>query len=246
MMLKGREVMKRLVFLLLISIIFSLSACSENKEDIVEKTLETKETIESYTTDYGISIDVETEFRNESSSVQGNATIAEKPAALHQIFTSTTTNDESTVEGYMVGEDSYIKEGDSDWIHQKIDPEAIQFEPSYKDILDIIEKTQKNTEFKEQDGTYQLSFEGYNQEIYDALASPFSVELTGFQVDKDIEQKLIILINKDDYTVQTLQYDIVADNADTGNITMDIHMDYNNFNEVEEITIPEEAKNSSS
>lgn len=244
-MLKGREVMKRSVLLLLFTIIF-LSACSESKEDIVEKTLETEDTLESYATDYGIAIDVETEFRNESSSVQGNATIVEDPVALHQVFTSTTTNNESTVEGYMVGEDSYIKEGDSDWIYQQIEQDAIQFEPSYQDILSIIEQVQENTEFTEQDNTYQLSFEGFSREIYDALASPFSVELTGFQVDEDVEQNLVILVNKEDHTLQKLQYGIMAENSETGKVTMDIHMDYNKFNEVEEITIPEEVKDSAS
>ncbi len=245
MMLKGREVMKRLVLLLLFTIII-LSACSENKEDIVEKALQTEDTLESYATDYGIAINVETEFRNESSSVQGNATIVENPAALHQVFTSTTSNNESSVEGYMVKEDSYIKEGDSEWIYQQIEPDAIQFEPSYHDILSIIEQVHENTEFTEQDSTYQLSFEGFNRQIYDALSSPFSVELTGFELDDDVEQKLVILINKDDHTIQSLQYDIVAENSDTGKVTMDIHMDYNNFNEVEEITIPEEVKDSAS
>ncbi|MFS0750538.1 DUF6612 family protein [Oceanobacillus sp. 1P07AA] len=238
--------MKRLMLLLFFTIILFLSACSENKEDIVEKTLETEDTIESYATDYGIAIDVKTEFRDESSSVQGNATIVENPAALHQVFTSTTSNGESTVEGYMVGEDSYINEGDVEWIYQQIEQDAIQFEPSYKDILNIIDQVQEHTEFTEQDSTYQLSFEGFNREIYDTLASPFNVELTGFNVDDDVKQKLVILINKEDHTVQALQYDIAADNQETGKVTMDIHMDYNKFNEVEEITIPEEVKDSAS
>lgn len=229
-----------LLAVLCLLFLFACSQAEESKEDVVEAALSSPSNIDQYAVEVDINTNVETEEIQHHSFLDIVAEVSGEPVAMHQILTSGENEDaERTVETYRVDDQSYTQE-DSEWTVRTVEEDAPLFEPSYRDIVSILEEVSDFAEFDADGSTYTFEFNGFDQEVYEAFERPFNVQLSGFDMENDFSLDFTIKINKEEHYIESLEYHILAEN-ETGKLDMVIQVQYDSINDIDEIVLPEEA-----
>ncbi len=240
---RGGSGVKKLFIVFMIGIIFVITACSgnESKQEVLEKALQSPDQVESYFADFGIDIDIKSDIANDSSTMNGQVTLIEDPIAIHQLFSSKQEGTETSTEIYRVQDEAFVKQGEGAWTEQPVTSEMANFEPDYETVVSVLENVEELVEFDNSGDTYQISYSGFDQSIYDAFEGPFSVQLTGFRVDEDVTLELVIDIHQQDHYIENLDYTIFAESGNN-ELEMNISLEYDQVNEIEDIEIPEEVQ----
>ncbi|WP_040978619.1 DUF6612 family protein [Oceanobacillus jeddahense] len=231
--------MKKIGSLLAISLLFFLIACSQDasEEEVVENVLSSHRDVNQYAADFNI--DTSDLTRTTSYNIEVNLT--EEPAALHQISTMEADGEETTVETYRVDNEMYTQEADNPWVKSEAEEGEPLFTPSYRDVVSVMENVIDYAEFDSEGGTYTFSYDGFERDIYEAFEEPFNILLGGSDIaDEDMSLNFVFEVDKSDYYIENLEYNLSVEN-ETGNVEINIQVNYDDINNIDDIEVPDEA-----
>lgn len=237
--MEGGENVKKLGALLAVSLLLFLIACSQeaSEDEVIENVLNSPREVNQYSAEFGI--DTTDVARSLSNDIKVDLT--EEPVAKHQILTISEDDNERSIDTYRTDNEVYTQEADDPWVKREAAEEESLFEPSYRDVVSVLEDVIDYAEFDSEGGTYTFSYEGFEREIYEAFEGPFNILLGGADIaDEDMSLDFTFEVNKSDFYIENLEYNLSVEN-ETGNVDINIHADYDNINDVDEIEVPEEV-----
>ncbi|MFD1414866.1 DUF6612 family protein [Oceanobacillus jeddahense] len=237
--------MKKIVTLLVIFLLLLLmAACSQgdNEEEILENTLQSSQDVYQYAADFDMRIYVETSDQSQTSnnSAQAEIILSEDPVASYQHLTQEEDGAEKTTTAYRIDNEAYVQDDGGSWRKVDVMEEETMFEPSYPEIVSILEAVEDYAVFDSSDSAYTYTYSGFDREVYDAFETPFNVELTGFDIDEDVSLDFTMHVNETEHYIENMEYNIYAEN-NMGNLEMNFQITYEDINDIDPIEFPEEA-----
>ncbi|UTR13251.1 hypothetical protein MM221_11380 [Salipaludibacillus sp. LMS25] len=239
--------MKTSFVLVTTGLLLLATGCAESsnnlsQEDVMERVSTNKEDVENYHGEFVLTFELEAGlFSSQASEASFTVDMFETTQDSHGTIYSAADDTEETMEYYKVGEEAYMNTNDEGWENtsDSID-DFTNFDSDYNAMAGILEDIIEETEQTEEEKAYIYTFTGYNKAIYKAFEKPFSVELTGFDLESDTDLDVTITVSKDTFTIESIDYEITADN-DLSSIFMTISVDYSDMNQLDPIEIPEKV-----
>lgn len=246
--------LKKLLFLVLtvFSVMF-VGACGKskiNKEEVINKFVEVSKDMKS--ANMLMDIKMTQKGLKESIDISMDSVIILEPL---QMKLEITVPNQST----PTKMDLYIKDGymyalnplSNQWMKQKVtDLENEQFKGYMTNSLYIYDVMKDNIDkmnVDEKDGNYIISISKNSEFLKEAMKKQLSnMNTAGSQLDEQIEIDNIAIqyiIDKNTYLVKNsvMSFDVAMNGE---KITINLDTKFSNINEVKEISIPEETKNS--
>ncbi|WP_152657540.1 DUF6612 family protein [Oceanobacillus sp. CFH 90083] len=231
--------MKKVFALLAVSLLLFLIACSQeaSEEEVVDNVLNSYRDVSQYAAEFSINTSDLTGTVNYSIEVN----LTEDPAALHQISTIESDGEETSTDTYRVDNEIYTREADGPWVKREAEEDEALFSPSYRDIVSVLENVIDYAEFDSVGGTYTFSYNGFERDIYEAFEGPFNILVGGSDIsDEDMTLDFSFEVNSADYYIENLEYNLTVEN-ETGNVDINIQVNYNDINNMDEIEIPDDV-----
>ncbi|MFD1065619.1 DUF6612 family protein [Oceanobacillus locisalsi] len=231
--------MKKLFVLLAISSPLFLAACSQDasEEEVTENVLTSHHDVNQYTAEFHI------DTSDVASTVSYNTEVAltEDPAAKHQVSTTEADGEETAIDTYRADDEIYMQEADNPWVRREAETDEALFNPSYGDVVTVLENVIDYASFDPEGDTYTFHYEGFERDIYEAFEGPFNILIGGSDIaDEDMTLDYSFEVNKSDFYIEHIEYNLSVEN-ETGNVDINILVDYDDINDVDDIEIPEEV-----
>lgn len=240
---------KTLIFALFILTLL-LVACNEkeakeSKEDVIQAIEENMNEVKSYYTELNRSTTI-TNVSDDEVVDEGEAKarldVVEEPLQISgELF-----NDGEWAKYYVTGAATLEKKEGKDW--EDIMEQAERYrnlKPTYPEVVQIILDIGNEDDIimERKDDKYIFTFSGENESIFEAFEDPYSLTLK-----RDITQNIKIIVDSETYFVEHMENalkleDIMPEGIEEGELDVFIQQTYENFNEKEEITIPQEVVN---
>ncbi|MCR6109255.1 hypothetical protein HXA35_02715 [Bacillus sp. A301a_S52] len=241
--------MKTPFVLLTTGLLVLATGCAESsdnltQEDVIERISTSKEDVENYHGEFVLTFELEAGlYGSQASEASYSVDMFENTQDSHGIFNSVADDTEDSMEYYKVGEESYTNTNNEGWENtsDSID-DFTNFDSDYNAMVSILEDIIDKTEQSEEENAYIYTYTGYDKTVYKAFEKPFSVELTGFDLENDTDLDVSITVSKDTFTIESMDYEILAEN-ELGSIFMTVSVDYSNMNQLDPIEIPETVIN---
>ena len=244
--------LKKLLFLLLtvFSVMF-VGACGKskiNKEEVINKFVEVSKDMKS--ANMLMDIKMSQKGSKESINMSIDSAIILEPLEMKL---------EMTVPNQPTKIDLYIKDGymyvldplSNQWMKQKVtDLVNEQFKGYMTNslyIYDVMKDNIDKMDVNEKDGDYIISISKNSEFLKDAMKKQLSnMNTPGSQLGEQIEIDNIAIqyiVDKNTYLVKNsiMSFDVAMNGE---KITINLDTKFSNINEVKEISIPEETKNS--
>ena len=244
--------LKKLLFLVLtvFSVMF-VGACGKskiNKEEVINKFVEVSKDMKS--ANMLMDIKMSQKGSKESINMSIDSAIILEPLEMKL---------EMTVPNQPTKIDLYIKDGymyaldplSNQWIKQKLTDLANEQFKGYMTnslyIYDVMKDNIDKMDVDEKDGNYIISISKNSEFLKDAMKKQLSnMNTPGSQLGEQIEIDNIAIqyiVDKNTYLVKNsiMSFDVAMNGE---KITINLDTKFSNINEVKEISIPEETKNS--
>lgn len=225
-----------------------LVACNEketkeSKADVIQKIEENMNEVKSYYTE----LDRSTTITNisadevvEEGEAKAKLNVIEEPLQISgELF-----NDGEWAEYYVTDAATLEKKEGEDW--EDIMEQAERYrnlKPTYPEVVQIVLDIGNEDEIvmEGKDNKYIFTFSGENESIFEAFEDPYSLTLK-----RDITQNIKVIVDSETYFVEHMENalkleDIMPGGIEEGELDVFIQQTYENFNEKEDITIPQEV-----
>jgi len=225
-----------------------LVACNEketkeSKADVIQKIEENMNEVKSYYTE----LDRSTTITNisadevvEEGEAKAKLNVIEEPLQISgELF-----NDGEWAEYYVTDAATLEKKEGEDW--EDIMEQAEHYrnlKPTYPEVVQIVLDIGNEDEIvmERKDNKYIFTFSGENESIFEAFEDPYSLTLK-----RDITQNIKVIVDSETYFVEHMENalkleDIMPGGIEEGELDVFIQQTYENFNEKEDITIPQEV-----
>lgn len=238
--------MKRRIYIFILLIFaFIFTACSEeeSKEEVIQAIEENMDEVESYYTE----LDRNTKFTSlsddetlDAGESKARLDIVEEPL---QISGELLDNDE-WAEYYITEQATLEKVEGKEW--EDIEEQADTYrnlKPTYSEAAQIILDigNEDDVVMERKDDKYIFTFTGENESIFEAFEEPYSLTLK-----RDMTQDIKIIVDSETYFVEHMENvleleDILPGGIEEGKLDVFLQQTYADFNENEEITIPQDV-----
>lgn len=236
-----------LIFILFILTLL-LVACNEketkeSKADVIQKIEENMNEVKSYYTE----LDRSTTITNisadevvEEGEAKAKLNVIEEPLQISgELF-----NDGEWAEYYVTDAATLEKKEGEDWEDIMEQAESYRnLKPTYPEVVQIVLDIGNEDEIvmEGKDNKYIFTFSGENESIFEAFEDPYSLTLK-----RDITQNIKVIVDSETYFVEHMENalkleDIMPGGIEEGELDVFIQQTYENFNEKEDITIPQEV-----
>ncbi|MBB6453397.1 hypothetical protein HNQ94_001846 [Salirhabdus euzebyi] len=247
--------------LLTLILIFTLSACSNidnSAKEIYEKTMEASQNLESFQMEMDMNQEVSIPEMEQAFSVEMKsiAKIHVEPQAFYQQMEFL----DQKAEMYFTDEGFFIQQGgDQGWIKapaEMVDQlNAMQDQQSPSQQLVQLENYIEDFELEEHPDYYEVSLYSKGDKMLDLIKEQLEQNnITGTELDTEMLNNvkinhvdIIFSVDKENYYPLTFNMSIEIEDTQNGQSSVakiDVNGVYSNFNEVEEIKVPEEIVNS--
>ncbi len=240
--------MNKRYYLFFLAILFALmTACSNGKsdKDVFSDVAEHKDDVSNYEIEIDLQVVItndETEEVLQSSQALMDSTLFEDTNNSHGTLKSINDDVEEIIEYYHVDDDAYANFDDQGWEVLPEDNDLITDDDStyYIAIAELVEDIKDEVDVETDGDHYVLTFQGKSETIYDAFEEPYSLTLSGV-TPADVEHDVEIKINQDTMLVEQVQ-NTVTGTKDGLKLELSIDHTYDNINEVDDITIPQDVQ----
>lgn len=229
---------------LMISLVLAGCSQSLSSEEVVNEVSANQENVENYhaVIDLGIS------GTDQASGEVFQDTLTNMDVVINEDTMDTygkiTVEDvafDAIQEYYAVGEEAYVKMNEGVWQDVSNQKETL-FENDqtlYPNLVPIVEAISTAGEMTEEDNAYVYTFQGTNDELYAAFETPYSISF-GTVPTNQVEQNARVSINKDTLLIEEISNQLTG--ALQGQeLVITIHQVYENMNEMNDISIPQEV-----
>lgn len=242
---------KLILFILFISI--TLVACNLNKdansnldkEQVIEKTEESFKELKSLNEEVDMVLSGLVEGQQQKQSIEMEVEMIyddnKDIESIHTKTEVTSNNQTQTMDFYKNPENMYINQGNG-WI--KFNGQE-DYSTTYEPILDSFLTVVEDLDMEEKEEKYIFKYKGKDAKIYRLMGVPYNIEYNGID-NKDIELDLEYSISKENMLLNEIKIKTFGEIDEQNNIEINVDVDFDDFNEIDEIEIPEEVTNSAS
>lgn len=248
------------VFASVFVLMFVLSACSEAEEktvtDIFNNAVEASNSLESFAMDMEMDMDMSVpDLPSQQVKVKTKAEVVTEPLALHQTMDFMG----QSIEMYFTEEGMYMQQpGNEQWIKapKEMMNEITQMSQAQQnpgEQLEQLKKYMEDFKMEEKENTYVLSVSSSGDKMKDFIKETLQQNLPESSMSDDMLKGVTInsinytfTIDKETYypTALDLKMDLeIEQNGQKSKIKQNIKGTYSKYNEIGEITVPEEIKN---
>lgn len=147
-----------------------------------------------------------------------------------------------TMSYYSTADATYAQFGDEAW--EDMTDQESDFkndETLYADVAQIIVDMagEADVNMEEKNEKYIFTFTGNSEVVYAAFEHPYSLSLTGLE-PKDMKQDVAIVVDSETFIVEEVE-NLLSAEADGMELEVTIHQTYDNINEIDAITIPQDV-----
>ncbi len=211
------------------------------KEAVITAVEEQIGAVENYHTNALLAIDIvdiATREQVDTSEAIQQVDVIENPMESSGIL----VEDDVMQHYYATSDATYVQFEGQPW--EDYSDQADQYDLSsllYQDVAQILIdlKEEKNVQMEEINGKYVFTFFGKSEAVYVAFETPYSLTLTGATPD-ELEQSMTITIDRDTFFIEQVENFFVVEKE---GLELSIILDhsYEQINEINEITIPEDV-----
>ncbi|WLR57887.1 DUF6612 family protein [Guptibacillus hwajinpoensis] len=234
---------------------FHTSAKEMSATDILKQSNEAMTEIESYSTKTNMEQSIPLKGETMSISSESEADITLKPFAMHQVVTTESPEEgEVSLESYWTDEGFYQEDPEKGWIKM---PEELTQGLKELQSMTMVEGQMSQAEelgeemsVEETGEGFVLTYEGDGKTLMEASMKMFEESMSGEDSGSMkglMEQMTIndfnyeVTIDKETYYMKQLTMDIDMDmeiEGESMNMTQSMEMSVDNYNGVDEITVP--------
>lgn len=230
-------------------------------EEILGESIKAMADVNGFTTEMDMTQEMTLPGEEDSLTTQSKITmeLTQDPLAMHQVMEMDVPEmGKMATEMYMADNNVYFKDEVEDaWFtypedltQELVDLQDMQMKP--EEQLEILKKNSEHLSYEEKDGQYVVTVEGsaaslqeFAQELNSSLSDELTSELDDMMSMADItELDFTLYIDKETFYQTKMDMYMVLEltvEGETLNIESTTHATFDNFDEVEEIKVPEEV-----
>ena len=238
--------MKRSVLKISLISLLVLFGCEKSlsSKEVVSGVKENAALVENYRALIELSISV---TNQESGDViqenmsNSDIVINEQTLDTYGTINESAAGESLTQQYYSVDDEAYLNLNDQGWIDMS-SQQNVLFQSTgttYPNIVPIVESISKVGELTENEEAYIYTFQGKNSDLYASFESPYSLSF-GLLSPDEVNQNTKISIEKESLIVMEV-FNELSGNQDSHVLVMKIHQTYQDMNEMDSITVPQEV-----
>lgn len=235
---------KLTLFILFISLFLIACDTDENandnleKEEVIEKTENSFEELNSLHQEVDMELISTNNDQEETQNIDMILDLVydedKNIVNVHTKTMNTANNQTTELEFYKKDDKAYIKQGDEWTDFNGEESYSTTYEPILDSFLDISE----DLEMEENEDEYIFKYEGKDTRIYRIMGLPYNIRYTGIK-EKDIELDLEYVISKENMFLDEVTILTLGQIDEQNKIQINVDVDLENFNEEDEIEMPE-------
>ncbi|EOI00371.1 hypothetical protein UAY_01474 [Enterococcus moraviensis ATCC BAA-383] len=229
--------MKKIV--LVFALLITLAGCNKTltKETALKRMEAQENKIDSYELDMDLSVKVSALGQNNNSSVELSTEVDRK----NNRYRSDVINaDGEELEVIIKDGKAYLEDRPGVWKKTaKVDAKEFSRQADYSVPLEVLGLVTEDLNFETTDDGYYFTYEGYDKKLYKTLKKYYNISFTGFDTTEDLTIKMDINVDKKSLRVQETMIKVIGKN-EKGKVSINIDSQYDQFNSIEKIELPEE------
>lgn len=222
--------------------LFEGSIPNDLEDNWPEYMVEAGDNLESYMTDIDLTAETDSMGQSMTNRASFVASIIGDFERGHVVVTNEQDGIEVATEVYFEGSNYYINE-ENGW-QEIAGQETGATDTSYQNVLNAIIESEEFITADRAEDDLILTYQGYDQEVWDAFEAPFSLTIDGFQ-EEDIEMMLEVTVDAETQLVEDLELSVHAEN-EIGTVSLLVEVEYDDHNEIEELEVEDEVNEATS
>lgn len=225
---------------------FLVVGCEQSlsSEEVVTEVKANQESVENYQALIELAVSITKQESGEILQESNSDTdIVFNEINLDNYGTLTASDGTNTMtqEHYSIGDQAYLNLNDQGWMDVSAQQEALfqNTGTTYEQLLPIVEAIDTVGEMTEDDDSYIYSFQGVSEELYSALETPYSLSF-GTVPPNEVEHETTLVIDKETLIIEELNSKLSGE-QEGHELLMNIKHVYDNMNEMNDMTIPQEV-----
>lgn len=226
--------------------LFVLFGCEKSlsSEEVVSGVKENESLVENYHALIDLSISVTNKESGEviqESMSKSDIVINEQTLDTYGTINESAAGETLTQQYYSVDDKAYLNLNDQGWIDMSSQQDELfqSTGTTYPHIVPIVESISKVGELTENEESYVYTFQGKNTDLYASFESPYSLSF-GLLSPDEVTQNTKISIDKETLIIKEV-FNELSGIQEGHELVMKIHQTYQDMNEMNSITIPQEV-----
>ncbi|MRG85216.1 DUF6612 family protein [Salinibacillus xinjiangensis] len=236
---------------------------TDNPQDVYEQAMEASSELENFEMEMEMNQEIGIAQMDQplTMNMKSSGKVQVEPQAIYQEMTlQGLMAGKQEVEMYYTDEGLYMKEGDQNW--KKASEEMLkqlnqfsQSQSSPREQLKQLEDYVDDMSMAEKEDHYEITITSSGDNLKKLIVEQISQNnISGNEINEEMLENVNIKnvniefhVEKDTFYPLVYNLDMEIEeqqNEETSNVKVSIHSTYSNFNEVGEITVPDEVKKS--
>lgn len=212
----------------------------EDKNKIIDKLIESKNDVDIYDIQLDMEVEKVAGSNKEASQAEFNGTIDETTFNVDLITIEIQGQNRDENHVYRTDDVTYSKNNDMKWV--KSDPSIEKFgedSTTYQNLSTSIESIRDKVSIYELDDIYEIRYTGSEIEVFNAFEKPFSLWVTGADIEKDSEMQLLTIVDKKTNLINNIYFGVFIELEGT-QLKIVADVDFENINNAV-IEIPQDV-----
>lgn len=212
----------------------------EDKNSILDKIIESKNEVNIYEIQMDLEVEKIAGSNREASQAEFNGTIDENTFNVDLTTVEIQGKDRNENHVYKIDDVTYSKNNDMKW--EKSDPSIEKFgedSTTYQNLSTSIESIRDKVSIYELDDIYEIRYTGSEIEAFNAFEKPFNLWVTGADIEKDSEMKLLAIVDKKTNLINYIYFGVFIE-IDGTQLSIVADTDFENINNTV-IEIPQDV-----
>lgn len=226
-------------FVLVFALLFTLAGCNKSltKEATLKRIDAQESKVDSYLLDMDISVKISALGQKNNSTVEMSSEVDRKNKGYNIDLTNAEGED---LEIIIKDGKAYLEDRPGVWKKTaKVDAKEFSKQVDYNVPLELLGLVSEDLGFETTDDEYHFMYDGYDKKLYKTLKKYYNISFTGFDTEDDLTIQMDINVDKKSFNVKEMRVKIIGENK-TGKVIIGINSEFEEFNTIEKIELPEE------
>ncbi|MGX7262691.1 DUF6612 family protein [Enterococcus crotali] len=226
-------------FVLVCVLLFTLSGCNKplTKEAALKRMDAQESKVDSYSLDMDLSVKVSALGQKNNSTVEMSSEVDRKNNGYSIDLTKA---DGEELEVIIKDGKAYLEDRPGVWKKTaKVDAKEFSKQVDYSVPLELLGLVSEDLGFETSDDEYHFIYDGYDKKLYKTLKKYYDISFTGFDTDEDLSIQMNVIVDKKSFNVKEMKIRVLAENK-KGKVVVSVDSEFDNFNTIEKIELPEE------
>lgn len=226
-------------FVLVFVLLATLVGCNKplTKEATLKRMDAQESKIDSYSLDMDLSVKVSALGQKNNSAIEMSSEVDRKNNAYS---IDSTNADGEELEFIIKDGKAYLEDRPGVWKKTaKVDAKEFSNQADYSVPLELLGLVSEDLEFETTDDEYHFMYDGYDKKLYKTLKKYYNISFTGFDTEDDLTITMNVSVDKKTFNVKEMVTKVIGENK-KGKVIVSIDSEFDNFNTIEKIELPEE------